>query len=73
MTKDLETQRLRAQELADVLDDYIEDDEDGNLFISSDSLLDALGCCGLTLQEGNDAGMAYMDDIILDVEKKNRE
>lgn len=73
MTKDLETQRLRAQELADVLGDYIEDDENGNLFISADSLLDALGCCGLTLQEGNDAGMAYMEDIIFDVERKNKE
>ena len=69
MSRDLKVQRERAQELADVLDDYIEDDEDGNLFISPDSLLDALGCCGLTLQEGNDAGMAWLDSVIADAKK----
>lgn len=70
MTKDLETQRLRAQELADVLSGYIEEDEDGCPIIYAEELLDALGCCGFVLQEGNDAGMAWIDELITDKNRK---
>lgn len=69
MSSDLKVQRERAQELADVLADFIEIDKDGDVTIGPDSLLDALGCCGLTLQEGNDAGMAWMDGVIADAKK----
>ena len=69
MSSDLRVQRERAQELADVLADFIEVDEDGDATIGADGLLDALGCCGLVLQEGNDAGMAWLDGVIADASK----
>lgn len=69
MSRDLKVQRERAQELADALADFIEVDKDGDVIIGADGLLDALGCCGLTLQEGNDAGMAWLDSVIADAKK----
>lgn len=69
MSSDLKVQRERAQELSDVLADFIEIDKDGDVTIGPDALLDALGCCGLTLQEGNDAGMAWLDGVIDDAKK----
>ena len=69
MSRDLKVQRERAQELADALADFIEVDKDGDATIGADGLLDALGCCGLTLQEGNDAGMAWLDGVIADAKK----
>lgn len=66
---DLNIQRTRAQELADVLSGFIEEDDEGCPIIHTDDLLDALGCCGLVLQEGNDAGMAWMDDIVKSTKK----
>ena len=75
MTTDLETQRRYAEALVEVLNDFIEcyptdeTDEDGRTIDSWEldpmAVLDALGCCGLTLQPGQDAGMAYLDRLIV--------
>jgi hypothetical protein len=67
---DLEIQRERAAELAEMLYDFMEVrevEEDGETFHVADlrvnGLLDALGCCGFVLQPGVDAGMALMDNF----------
>ena len=73
MTTDLQAQRNFAEMLVEVLNDFIEpypvlDDpeSEGEMSYELDAaaVLDALGCCGLTLQPGNDAGMAFIDGLI---------
>jgi hypothetical protein len=75
--KDLDIQTLRANLLAEVLSDFIDIEEhmiDGEPEyvgeITAMALLDALGCCGLVLEIGNDAGMAFMDTLAQRVSKK---
>lgn len=65
MTIDLQIQRERATELAEVLADFINDD----LTVDTDGMLDALACCGLVLQKGEDAGLAYIDGIMKEVQR----
>ena len=66
--KDLDIQTLRANLLAEVLSDLVDVEEyviDGETHyvaeVNAGAVLDALGCCGLVLQMGNDAGMAFME------------
>ena len=75
--KDLDIQILRANLLAEVLSDFIDIEEyvvDGETISVGDihvgALLDALGCCGLVLEIGNDAGMALMDTLARRVTRK---
>jgi hypothetical protein len=75
--KDLDIQILRANLLAEVLSDFIDIEEyvvDGETIsvgeITVMALLDALGCCGLVLEIGNDAGMAFMDTLAQRVTRK---
>lgn len=56
--------------LIEILYDFIEVidvTEDGETYphanLTVSMMLDALGCCGLVLQPGNDAGMAFMDSL----------
>ena len=63
MQNDLDKQRKYAQTLAtelsaDLGGEGIAED------ITADLLLDLLGVCGLVLQQGTDAGKAWLDDII---------
>ena len=71
MSADLDAQRERAEAFIEILLDFAEVDvwqEDGETFyapdITVDMVLDALGCCGLVLQPGEDAGKAFIDGII---------
>lgn len=59
MTIDLVKQREYADIFAETLASEIGDDD-----ITADLILDLLGCCGLSLREGEDAGKAWMDQII---------
>jgi hypothetical protein len=68
--KDLDIQTLRANALAEVLSDFVDVDEyleDGErhyvAVVTVEAVLDALGCCGLVLEPGNDAGMAFMEIV----------
>ena len=63
MQNDLDKQRQYAHILAyelsrDLGGEGIAED------ITADLLLDLLGVCGLVLQQGTDAGKAWLDDII---------
>ena len=63
MQNDLDKQRKYAQTLAHELSQDLGGEgiaED----ITADLLLDLLGVCGLVLQQGTDAGKAWLDDII---------
>lgn len=71
MSADLDAQRERAEAFVEILADFAEVElwqEDGEPcgvpVISADMVLDALGCCGLVLQPGEDAGKAFIDGII---------
>ena len=73
MSDDLDAQRERAEAFQEILHDLIDvefDDETleagvtYTVHISADMVLDALGCCGLVLQPGEDAGKAFIDGII---------
>lgn len=71
MSADLDAQRERAEAFLEILADFVEVDiseEDGETFgdaiMTVDMVLDALGCCGLVLQPGEDAGKAFIDGII---------
>ena len=71
MSADLHAQRERAEAFIEILLDFAEVDvwqEYGETFyapdITVDMVIDALGCCGLVLQPGEDAGKAFIDGII---------
>ena len=71
MSADLDAQRERAEAFVEILADFAEVElwqEDGypcgDAVITVDMVLDALGCCGLVLQPGEDAGKAFIDGII---------
>ena len=75
--KDLDIQTLRANALAEVLSDFVDVEEhviDGETHyvaeVTVEAILDALGCCGLVLEPGNDAGMAFMEIIAQRVTRK---
>ena len=63
MSTDLTKQREYAESFAEILSEEIGADE-----VTADMILDLLGCCGLALREGEDAGKAWMDEIIKDAE-----
>ena len=70
VSKDFQDQHERAEALIEILLDFAEVDEyeeEGETYhcpvITVDMMLDALGCCGLVLQPGEDAGKAFIDGI----------
>ena len=70
VSKDFQDQHERAEALIEILLDFAEVDEyeeDGETYqcpvITVDMMLDALGCCGLVLTPGEDAGKAWIDKI----------
>lgn len=63
MSADLMKQREYAESFAETLSAEIGADE-----VTADLILDLLGYCGLALHEGEDAGKAWMDQVIKDAE-----
>ncbi|MFZ9715854.1 MAG: hypothetical protein ACO3CH_00155 [Ilumatobacteraceae bacterium] len=67
MKDDLNLQKSRAEELADMIIGNMEydEDEDGETVavLTTDMMLDALAGCGFVLMEGKDAGLAWWDGI----------
>jgi hypothetical protein len=59
MQNDLDKQRQYAHILAYELSADLDTEE-----ITANLILDLLGVCGLVLQQGTDAGKAWVDDIV---------
>jgi len=74
-TDDLKLQYERAEELADMIIENMEyeEDEDGEqvAILTAEIMLDALAGCGFSLAEGKDATLAWWDGIQKEVAKRN--